>query len=340
MRSIKKYLLLTVVFIIICIIPLINTKADTNKNLVNIYFFHSNDCTHCNSEINLLDYLEEKYDNIKIYRYEVHDQKNYEIYKQVKEIYNLKTDSVPITIIGDTMYTGYMEEKSDIKFIKTIEYYSKYGYIDKVGDLLQIETSSYYNVDENTPTIEEFIDTYGNYKLIGTLYTNDLDLSTNISLISILSQLNLVRIISFILVLILLNKIGGPKNKILLLMYYLIVSFLHTTTYIISNEVYTLIIQILTLILFMISLLGYSKNKKRQYLYSNIFIVIAILSNYLEHNLCRNYIKIFKELINLHNLTNINKLLYYTNYIAIIIIINLIILLSIYYIKKLILKKH
>ena len=39
-------------------------------NLVNIYFFHSNTCSHCKAEGKLLEELMNEYDNIKIYKYE------------------------------------------------------------------------------------------------------------------------------------------------------------------------------------------------------------------------------------------------------------------------------
>lgn len=327
-------------FLVLLIIWLIPVKAETNnKNLVNIYFFHSEDCSHCQNESKFLDTLEKRYDNVKIYRYEIHENKNNDLRQTVQDLYNLKTNGVPLTIIGNTPYSGYSEEKSDLTFIKTIEYYSKYGYPDKVGELLQIETSSSYKVDESAPNLEEFINTYGNYKLIGSFYTDNLDLTANTTILGILSQLNIVKLISIILILILLSQIGGLKYKLLLLIYYLGISFILTTTYIISNELYTLAIQILILILFMIGLLGYNKNKKRQYLYSNIFIVIDILTCYLENSFYQKPLNIFKKLMILHNITGIEKVFYQINYIFIIILINFLLVLIIYSIKKLIQKR-
>lgn len=336
--NLKKYFFLFIVLLsIISIQPV--TAQSNNQNLVNIYFFHSNDCSHCQSEEKFLTTLEKEYDNIKIYRYEIHENKNNELRKSVQEIYDIKTNGVPLTIIGDTPYIGYLENKSNLIFTKTILYYSKYGYIDKVGELLQIETSSYYNIDETTPTLDEFIDTYGNYKLIGDLSTDDLDTSTTAIILGILSQFNLVKIVSIIIILILIQKIGGFKNKLCLLVFYLGISFLFNTTYLFSNQIYTLIIEIVLLLIFMLGLLGYSKNKKRQYIYSNIFIIISIISNYLETTLYPTNLKIFKELILLHNLTGLNKIVYYGNYLFITLIVNLIFIIIFYSIKKLIIKK-
>ena len=47
-----------VLTLLLLILPIM-VKAETkDKNIVNIYFFHSRDCSHCNSEIKLLDALE------------------------------------------------------------------------------------------------------------------------------------------------------------------------------------------------------------------------------------------------------------------------------------------
>ena len=50
--------------------------ADTDKNLVNIYLFHSDTCPHCKEEIKFLNNIKKNYDNIKIYMYEISDNNN------------------------------------------------------------------------------------------------------------------------------------------------------------------------------------------------------------------------------------------------------------------------
>lgn len=315
-------------------------KAEERKNLVNIYFFHSNTCSHCQSEEKLLNKLEKEYDNIRVYRYEVSDSNNNEIKDKVRDLFNLKTNGVPITIIGETPYIGYLEEVSTLTFKKTIEYYSRYGYTDKVGQLLEIELLPNYKPNKNNPSLEEFIDTYENYKLIGNITTNDFDLTSNAIILGLLSKLNILNIISLILVLILLTKIDSSKNKILLLMFYLITSFLYTTTYLINNNIYTLIIEIISLLIFMFCLLRYTKNKGKLYIYSNIFIIIAILINYLEHTFIKDYSKILRNLINLNSIEGINILIYYIYYLFVIILINIILVLLIYKLIKIINKAH
>ena len=62
MRKISKI----VIFFLAFIIGIYNVKAE-EKNLVNIYLFHSNTCPHCQEEIGVLEELQKKYPNIKIY---------------------------------------------------------------------------------------------------------------------------------------------------------------------------------------------------------------------------------------------------------------------------------
>lgn len=336
MKTKTKYLLYSILTIIIGLI--INTKAvnaiSQDKNLVNIYFFHSNDCSHCKSEIKLLDDLENRYSNIKVYHYEIYEQGNNEKLKRIQELYRIKTNGVPLTIIGDTYYLGYQEEKSSIKFIKTIEYYSKYGYEDKVGELLQIDNIPIYKIEENIPSLEEFTENYGNYQLIGNLYTNDIDLSLNAIILGILSQLNISKILAILLGLILISTIKSQKDKLLLLTGYFGILFIGTTTSIFSNDLYTLIIEIIILIIYVSSLMKYSKIKSKQAPIVNILIIITIISIYLERYLFCDHHLIYKELMNLHNLSGFNKINYYFNYIFTIIITNFLMILIFYYIIK------
>ena len=84
MKKISKILLILVLI-------LINIKAvvaDEEKNLVNIYLFHSNTCSHCKQERKVLKELEKKYSNIKIYSYEISDKDNLKLLTEVAKLYD------------------------------------------------------------------------------------------------------------------------------------------------------------------------------------------------------------------------------------------------------------
>jgi len=304
----------------------IKVKAENSKNLVNIYFFHSNTCSHCKEEEKLLKELEEKYDNIKIYRYEMHDYKTQEILQKVNTIYNLKTNSVPLTIIGNKVYSGFSTSKSNLKFIKTIEYFSRHGYTDKLGEYLKLELPK-YKINNNDISLEDFIDTYYNYNLLG-LKTDNLDTGSIAIILGILSSINYLNLLTTIILLIILTKVKNKRNKIIFIGIYLLIKISLLLTNLIHNYNLTIISYIILSLLIIYSIIKAIKIKQ-EYIYliiiSMVTFIITNLNLYLDKN-----INIFKNILNLHNLYGINKLSYYSNYIIIFFLINLIVIWIIY----------
>lgn len=323
--TLNKKIILSIITLIL-LFNITPVKANT-KNLVNIYFFHSSYCSHCQSESKILKVLEDKYDNIKIHRYEIHNKDNLAKYEQVKELYDIKTNGVPLTIIGDTPYQGYRVELDDITFTKTIEYYSKYKYKDQVGEALSLETRTNYKTDTKAPSLEQFINDYGNYHLIGNIYTNNLNTSLNAILLAFLSRINPINIISIIIAILLINKESNITQKLILLTTYFLTTYLLSIIPILNNNIYTIIIVLLLLILFIIVL----KQKKHNY---NYLIILSIIATYLEYKIFPKHLNIFHELLSLYNLTNLNRFEYYLNYLFLIIATNIILLVIIYYIIK------
>ena len=338
-----KYLKIAILIILLCTITRtipINVEAkEQENNLVNIYLFHLKSCSHCNEEIKFLDKIEKKYPNIKVYRFEVHEKNNNKNRLKVQELYNLKGNSVPLTIIGDTPYTGYSKEISNVTFIKTIKYYSKYSYEDRVGKLLGIEKISNYNKNEGIPTLEEFLETYGNYKLIGTLKTNDLDATSNSLLLGILSSLNKVKITTLIIITILVAK---KRLDYFVIPSYLTLSMLYNLINTLTNKDVTITSAILMTIIILtmiISITYYLKKKKdidttKKICKLNVVLMIINLISYIEIKSNILYHKAFKEIIILHNLEGIDKTNYYINYIFITLIIYILSILIYYKVKN------
>lgn len=192
-----KKITLILFLIITTVISTNIVMASQTKNLVNIYFFHSNTCSHCKEETKFLDKLETRYNNIKIYKYEVHKDNTIEILKKIDELYDTKITSVPITIIGSKLYTGYSTD-ANLTFIKTIEYYSKYGYEDKIGSNLELKLPT-YNINDNNINLDKFIEEYHNYDLLG-LKTDKLDTSNISLLLGFLCSINIINLIGLILI--------------------------------------------------------------------------------------------------------------------------------------------
>lgn len=172
----KKFKLI-IFSLFISIIFITNIKAE--ENLVNLYLFYSNTCPHCEAEMELLDELQEDYDNLKIYKYEISENENSLLLSKVSEMFDINVTGVPFTIIGEKTFFGYSEENSKKKFIGAIEYYSSHGYTDKVGEYLGNELPT-YDINNNDITVDEYIKEYGEYTFnipfIGNVSTKDLTL--------------------------------------------------------------------------------------------------------------------------------------------------------------------
>ena len=327
----KVFPILSLLIIILLINIPTNIKAE-EKNLVNIYFFHSSDCSHCNSELIFLETLEKKYDNIKIYKYEVHDNINNQKRLEISKLYNLKNSGVPLTIIGDTAYLGYIEEISNLNFIKTIEYYSIYEYDDRVGKYLNVDYSKNLLIETSIPTLDEFKSTYGNYKIVKDIYTNDYDLTTNGTILGLFTGINPIQLLLLGLIL-LSTKKRAINQMIIALSIHLSISFILITTNVVlplfSNKI---LVVIPAIILLLIALLIYKIIKREKYLYIK-YISIALLSNIVYLTFFSKYLKIFKELLNLHLPTKLTLINYYSNYLLTILMIYSIYIIIIIFLK-------
>ena len=169
--KILKYVILS---ILIFVFSLSNVKAE--ENLVNLYLFYSKTCPHCEEEIKMLDSIKENYENLKIYKYEITENNNSEIFNEVTNIFDLKVSGVPFTVVGEKTFIGYGENSKKI-ILGTIEYYSKHGYVDKVGEYLKKDLPS-YEVNDSDISIDEYLEDYGNYSfnipIIGEVNTKSL----------------------------------------------------------------------------------------------------------------------------------------------------------------------
>jgi cytochrome c biogenesis protein CcdA/glutaredoxin len=143
-------------------------------NLVNIYFFHSNTCSHCKAEGKLLEELMNDYDNIRIYKYEVNAEENMKLLKEVADLHNTNVSGVPFTVIGDKYFKGFNYDNARPRFMAAIEYYSSYGYKDITGEYIgDIELPS-YDIDDNQISVDDYISDKVNPKI--KIFGKEIDL--------------------------------------------------------------------------------------------------------------------------------------------------------------------
>lgn len=327
-----KKIFYLIILILLIYIP--KVSADTN-NLVNIYIFHSNTCPHCREEIKVLDYLEKKYDNIKIYKYEISDPTNSLLMTKVGGIYNIKINSVPFTIIGNKTFSGYNSEDGKRTFIAAIEYFSKYGYIDKIAKLNSYEEPT-YEVNSGAPNIDDYIDNYGNYDIslpiIGNISIKFLSLSTTSILMGSIEGFNPLAIWGLMLLISILLTYKDKKTIWLLGTIYLIIQAISCLLMIIFPNIANIIknLSIITLIVGLLSIIIgiYTLINKEKEIIKKPVIKIVIAStivSLLTLTYSLGLPTMFNEILAINDVNIIERILYIIIYIIFYLIDDLII---------------
>lgn len=102
---------------------------------VNLYLFHSQDCSHCAAERQWLDSIKNEYNNLNIYEYEVtRNKNNSELHEKVKERLSSTSQYVPFTVVGEEYWIGWNENNKN-KIIEAIENYD-YNKRDIVNEVI------------------------------------------------------------------------------------------------------------------------------------------------------------------------------------------------------------
>ena len=105
--------------------------VETEENKINLYLFHSADCSHCAAEKKWLEEIKDEYEeNLNVYEYEVtYNDDNMNLMNEVLSQMNLTGNSVPFTIIGEKYFRGFSETTASM-----IE--------GQIKDYIEIENSS------------------------------------------------------------------------------------------------------------------------------------------------------------------------------------------------------
>lgn len=318
----KKILLILIAYFLL--IP--QTKAQEN-NIVNIYLFHSNTCEHCKEEIKFLELLEKKYPNVYIYKYEISDINNTEILNKVEELYNIKINSVPLTIIGDKYYKGYSSEKTSSKIIGTINYYSTYGYQDKIGEFLKNIKLPKEETQNNKISLEDYLKKNISYNIIFNIKSNDIDINTTSTLLGIRASLNILNLL-LIITIIVITKKNNNKEKIIIYGLYIISTIIFEILNQIINQNLIFISIYIVIIIIIIILLSYYKKIKHIIKYISIIGLtggLLIVKNIIGNN----EIDILKKILELNLASPFKTITNIIIYIFTYILINAIIILLI-----------
>ena len=87
----KKIIRLCLLLVILLFPLMVNAKGNDK---VTLYLFHGDGCPHCASEIEYLNKIESKYENLEIVKYEVwYNDENSEFLKSIKSSSSLSSIS-------------------------------------------------------------------------------------------------------------------------------------------------------------------------------------------------------------------------------------------------------
>ncbi len=203
----KKIIKLCLLLILILCPLVVNAK----ENKVTLYLFHGDGCPHCASEIEYLDSIEDKYNNLEIVKYEVwYNEENSNLLNDIYEAFGVTRHGVPTTIIGNTIMQGYgTSTGSTIE--RAIKYYSNHKYVDQVdriknGSFVKEDLVDKFKDEEKTTDEEMTIEV----PLLGKTNLKRVSLMTSAVVIGLIDGFNPC---AMWILLFLISVLIGMKNR-------------------------------------------------------------------------------------------------------------------------------
>lgn len=325
MNKVRLFLLFAFFFFILLSSEV---RAEDVDNLVNVYLFHSSSCSHCKSEIKFWNSIVKKYDNVKVYKYEIHDDNNNDFMKKVASEYKISSNSVPLTVIGDKSFIGYSEDSSKSIFLKTITYYSKYGYKDRVAGIVGNKSIPSYKKKNTQISVNSFLKSYGNYTLIGNIKTEKMNMETISIICSLIMELNASSLIFGIVILLIYFRISRDWDKVFFIgsyvLFYILFNFLFLIHYIV-------LIYVIGIMVLIGSCFGYFRLGIRNGFLIGLASFIGLLANLGKILIRDRYQEIFFHSMEIHWLSSFEIIEQYSINIMVSLFTCVLLLLLAYY---------
>lgn len=130
-----KRLFSVVVFLLLFLIA--GQSVEAQEEAVNIHFFWNITCPHCKREKTFLEDLARRDGEVRVYGYELTmSSKNRSLAREISKTLDVDISAVPFTVIGETFFTGYLDDKTTGAYIEELVAKAKEeGYNDVVGKL-------------------------------------------------------------------------------------------------------------------------------------------------------------------------------------------------------------
>lgn len=202
----KKNLLYFLFILGILFVP----NVASAKEEINLYLFHSQDCSHCKSEREWLESIKDEYQYLNIYEYEVTRNKdNSTLLNQVKVRLCSNTKYVPFTVIGEKYFIGWNTNNKE-KILNEIENYDV-NKRDIVNEVINgIETENICNIVDNNPKDESEEDSSFTLPILGKINAKKISLPLVAAIIGFVDGFNPCAMWVLIF---LISMLMGMKNK-------------------------------------------------------------------------------------------------------------------------------
>lgn len=148
----KKIIFLTLLSL--CLMPLL-TKAETKQ--IDMYLFHSESCPHCREEIEYLEEYIKTNQDIKLNLYEItKNEDNYNLLRNVQEVMNNYSNSIPFLIIGNQDLVGF-SDWTKLRIENIVNNYRLGEYKDFVKAIIagKLTKEEYENIKNNYEVKED-----------------------------------------------------------------------------------------------------------------------------------------------------------------------------------------
>lgn len=135
MKRIKQLILILILGLLIN--PFFSlVKADT-EDVINVYFFENEYCTHCHAMSTYLDSLETEYSNMNVITYVSSDDYGSELLNKVADAFD-ETRTTPTVVIGGLIFIGYSDQ-IELDIVNTLDRYTSNDYTDVVQKIMNDE---------------------------------------------------------------------------------------------------------------------------------------------------------------------------------------------------------
>ena len=128
-------------------------ETNAADNLVDIHLFWSQGCPHCRLEKEFLAKLEAQYPQVRLHTYEITSSpENQELLQKVAQQLKINVTGVPVTIIGDRYFIGWLDESTTGAAITAaVQEYLTGSYTDLVGNLASPKVSPVLPAEKHIP---------------------------------------------------------------------------------------------------------------------------------------------------------------------------------------------